>query len=126
MAPSTSRAIGRRYELALAHARAAAAGEGTVERWETAGDIAFHLHRFRKSREAYRPAAALSEAGDIRLRAGYALKKTKDLAHAADFFSTALDRSACDNAVAYWEAFQVLGIFLTAMVSICLATNVGN
>ncbi len=80
---------GRRYDLALAQARAAA--EGTAERWETAGNIAVHLHRFTESRDAYRHAAALSCAGNfaggIRLKAGYALMKTKDLAHAAGFFS---------------------------------------
>ncbi len=53
---------GRRYDLALAPARAAAAAEGTAERWETAGNIAFHPHRFTESRDAYRHAAALSDA----------------------------------------------------------------
>ncbi len=55
------------------------------------GDIAFHLHRYTESRDAYWHAAALSDAGyfagDIRLKAGYALTRTKELTQAADFFS---------------------------------------
>ncbi len=98
---------GRRYDLALAPARATA--EGTAERWEISGVIVFHPHRFTESRDAYRHVAALSDAGyfagyfakyfagDIRLKADYALTKTKDLAHAGAFFRAALGRSPGNN-----------------------------
>ncbi len=33
---------GRRYDLVFFPARAAAAAEGIAERWETAGNLAFH------------------------------------------------------------------------------------
>ncbi len=50
------------------------------------------------SRETHRHAAELFDAedfaGDNRLKAGYALMKTKDLGHAADFFGLRLAKTA--------------------------------
>ncbi len=84
---------GGRYDLALAPAKAAAEAGESARRWEAVGDIAYHLHRFEESRDAYQRAATLSDAGGIRMKTGYALLKMDRLELAADFFRQALDRS---------------------------------
>ncbi len=80
--------VGLRNDLVLSPARTAA--EGVSKHWETARDSAFHLHSFTESRDAYRYAATLFDmgnfAGEIRLKAGCPLMKTKDLVYATVFF----------------------------------------
>jgi len=112
---------GRRYDLALEPARKAAEAAPTAERWVTVGDIAFRLHRFPKSVEAYHRAADLSDSGPIRLKAGYALMKTDDLDRAAEFFQAALDRSENDAPVAS-EAARNLA-YIQKMKKYWLATE---
>ncbi len=89
-----------RYDLALEPAGQAAVSGETAVRWETVGDIAYRLHRFEESRDAYRKAAALSGAGRIRLKAGYAHLKLDEFDPAENYFQQALNQSKADSSTA--------------------------
>lgn len=91
---------GRRYGLALEPAKAAAAAAETVTRWETVGDIAYRLHHYRESCQAYERAAVLSNRADILLKAGYAALKNDCPEQAATLFTAALDRAGPKSATA--------------------------
>ncbi|MCP4694675.1 MAG: hypothetical protein GY859_41995 [Desulfobacterales bacterium] len=71
------------------------------------GDIACQLRRYEESYEAYQNAAALSDSGEIRLKAGHVLMKCDLPVEAGGYFKEALDRSLQDSSIAR-EAHQYL------------------
>ncbi len=67
--------------------------------WKTVGDIACQLRRYEESYEAYQHAAALSDASEIRLKAGYVLMKWDRPDKAGGYFREALDRFPQDSSI---------------------------
>ena len=86
---------GKRYEPALARAKAALKIEPDLDRWTSVGDIAFLLRRFDESANAYENALKMATERDaicdIRMKAGYAYLKTEALDQAARQFRLALN-----------------------------------